>query len=194
MTPQEILACLTIVDEAFDARPRSADATKAKVALWHSILGQFPAKVVLTATRRLIAADAEFAPKPGQIAAEVRRILGREPFTVDEACGLYLTGQKNSDPLVAEAAALCHLDPRRADYSEARWEFRSVYAAVLRKHREADYEPVRAQLGIEAPKVAPVVALPSPSKAIEEPPSRDGLSQVRRLRDELRNRDGDGAA
>lgn len=194
MTPQEVLRCLTLVDEAFDVPARSAQATKAKVALWHAVLGEFPAQVGLTATKRVLGSDLRYAPRPGQIAAEARKLLGVEPPSTEAAVGMYLSGRRDGHPAVAEAARRCNLDPRRADYGEVRWEFRSMYEAVLREHRDAELGPVREALGIDAPKVAPVVALPSPPAEVDPGVPREaGREWAARLRDEMRA-DRGGAA
>jgi hypothetical protein len=170
------------------------DPSDVAARMWHETLEPLSARVAWEATKAMCNRKSPFPPRPGEIAAEARQMMGVEPPSVEAAFGLWRSGRKNRHPAIAEAAARCQWDPQRSEPKAAWYDFRAQYEAVLWEHREADYEPVRAQLGIEAPKVAEVVALPTASSASQEPPCRDGLSQVRRIRDELRNRDGDGAA
>lgn len=167
MNRTQVLACLYAVDEAFDLPARSDKAIEAKAEVWLSVLGKYPANVGLAATRRLIDRDSGFAPKPGQIAAECRRLLGSEPPSLEAAFGLWRAGRRDTHPAVAAAAARCTVDARRSDPKTAWFDFRAQYEAVLWEAREADAAPVREALGISGPQVAEVVALPSPRQPVE---------------------------
>lgn len=116
------------------------------ITAWHALLEDLDFELAMEATRRLCRRDSSFAPKPGEIVAEVQRLTGDTPPPLESAVGYFLAGQDDVHPLVAEVAKGCYWDRHNAP-EEAKWEFRSRYQAALHDRDEGTRRPVREALG-----------------------------------------------
>lgn len=160
MNRSDTAKCYALVCGAYSAPPDEVN-----VEAWYLLLRHLNADLAMEATRRLCLRDSPFPPRPGEIAAEARRILGDEPPSVDAALGLYAAGEKDTHPLVRAAADRCYWRFDRDDADKVRFEFRDAYQAVLYKAEDDAREPSRAALGIESVAARALRELPVPVRA-----------------------------
>lgn len=129
-----------LVCGAYDTTPSEVGITA-----WHALLADLDFEHTMEAARLLCRRDSPFAPRPGEIIAEVARLNGDTPPPLEVAIGYFLAGHLDAHPAVAEAARGCHWCRINAP-EEAKWEFRSRYQAVLHDHEEGTRRPSRQAL------------------------------------------------
>lgn len=190
MNKTETAQCYALVCGAYDLH-----ASDAGIAAWHMLLSRMDATVALEATRLLCERDTSFPPRPGEIIAEAKRLLGDNPPSVDAALSFYVTGNKAVHPLVRKAAERCYLNPARDSYDSARFEFRGAYEAVLHEAEDEARQESRMALGIETRRVELAkpksVAAAIAEEQAERPKPGDGVpmpDEVRAQLDKLRRR------
>lgn len=125
MNRAEVAECFALVVACYDLDP--APAT---IEAWHVMLRDLDADEAFAATKALCARDTAFAPRPGEIIAQVRRARGDEPPTLEAATGYFLAGEHTAHPLVEQATSAVTWDRRLAP-DQARFQFRAAYLAAL---------------------------------------------------------------
>lgn len=168
MNRAQTAECYALVAAAYQLEP---DETNLKA--WHILLGDLDGQEAIAATVRLCRRDTPFAPRPGEIIAEVERVTGDKAPSLEAAVGFYMAGEWTIHPAVERAARAVQWDRINAP-DKARYQFRSMYEAELWR------EETGARREAEA-----INAGPQPL-ALEE--ATEGVAMPVDIREAMRNR------
>lgn len=136
MTPDDARRLYVLAASSTRTQPTDTEA-----AAWVWLLDDIDPRLAAVALRAMLAPATPgakgrpFMPAVSELVAEVRRISGDVPPTVDEALGYYMAGRHDAHPLIGEAARMATWDYRVADVArQAGFDFKANYAGLL--HRE----------------------------------------------------------
>lgn len=150
MNREETATCYGIVCAAY-----GIDSDPATLRAWHLLMAdEIPDGYGVKATKKLCQSDSPYPPRPGQIIAEAHRLDGTKAPALDAATGLYLSGDWDRHPAIRAAAERVYWDRRTAP-EEARWQFRSLYAAQLHDEDMGITRPDRQALTEGPQRITP---------------------------------------